>query len=270
MENSIARKKNLCKVISLANQKGGVAKSFSTANLAVGLVNAGKKVLVIDNDPQGHASRCLGVKKADKSIYDIMAKLVKEAEIQPSDCMDCIVTTEEGVDLLPANVKYAMMELEMSSAMSREHLLKEFVVMQRPFYDYILIDCPLNLGLFVLNALTASDSVLIPVKLEDLSIDGLQQLIQTIGMAKRRLNYDLEIEGILFTIVEPNTVLAKNSMETIKEAYGEHVYIYDCIIPKSVKAAECPGSGMSIYKYDPKGKVAQAYEVLTREVLSNE
>ena len=111
--------------------------------------------------------------------------------------------------------------------------------------------------------------VLILVKLEDLSIDGLQQLIQTIGMAKRRLNYNLEIEGILFTIVEANTVLAKNSMEAIRDAYGEHVYIYDSIIPKSIKAAECPGSGMSIYRYDPKGKVAQAYEVLTREVLSN-
>lgn len=260
---------NSCKVIALANQKGGVAKSFTTASLAVGLANAGKKVLVIDNDPQGHASRCLGVKKPEKSIYDIMKKLVKEAELEPADCMECIVSTEEGVDLLPANVKYAMMELEMSSAMSREHLLNEFVVMQRPFYDFILIDCPPNLGLFVLNALTAADSVLIPVKLEDLSIDGLQQLIQTIGMAKRRLNYNLEIEGILFTIVEANTVLAKNSMEAIRDAYGEHVYIYDSIIPKSIKAAECPGSGMSIYRYDPKGKVAQAYEVLTREVLSN-
>lgn len=256
-----------CKVIALANQKGGVAKSFTTASLAVGLVNAGKRVLVIDNDPQGHASRCLGVKKAEKTIYDIMEKLIKGEDLEPSFCIDCIYTTEEGVDLLPSNVKYAMMELELSSAMSREHLLNEFVVMQRPFYDFILIDCPPNLGLFVLNALTSADSVMIPVKLEDLSIDGLQQLIQTIGMAKRRLNYNLEIEGILFTIVEANTLLAKSSMEAIKDAYSEHVYIYDCIIPKSVKAAECPGSGMSIFKYDPKGKVATAYEQLTKEVL---
>lgn len=267
MNNSFA-KNNLCKVIALANQKGGVAKSFTTASLAVGLVNQGKRVLVIDNDPQGHASRCLGVKKPEKTIYDIMAKLIKGEDLEAADCIDCIVTTDEGVDLLPANVKYAMMELELSSAMSREHLLKEFVIMQRPFYDFILIDCPPNLGLFVLNALTAADSVLIPVKLEDLSVDGLQQLIQTIGMARRRLNYDLGIEGILFTIVEPNTVLAKTSMEAIKEAYGEKVHIYDCIIPKSVKAAECPGSGMSIFKYDPKGKVAAAYETLTKEVLS--
>ena len=267
MRENIA--KNLCKVIALANQKGGVAKSFTTASLAVGLVNSGNRVLVIDNDPQGHASRCLGVRKPEKTIYDIMEKLVKGEEITPNDCMECIVTTDEGVDLLPANVKYAMMELEMSSAMSREHLLNEFVVMQRPFYDFILIDCPPNVGLFVLNALTASDSVLIPVKLEDVSLDGLQQLIQTIGMAKRRLNYNLEIEGILFTIVETNTVLARNSIEAIREAYGEHVHIYDFVIPKSVKAAECPGSGTSIYKYDPNGKVAKAYEVLTKEVLSN-
>ena len=157
MRENIA--KNLCKVIALANQKGGVAKSFTTASLAVGLVNSGNRVLVIDNDPQGHASRCLGVRKPEKTIYDIMEKLVKGEEITPNDCMECIVTTDEGVDLLPANVKYAMMELEMSSAMSREHLLNEFVVMQRPFYDFILIDCPPNVGLFVLNALTASDSV---------------------------------------------------------------------------------------------------------------
>ena len=255
-----------CQVISLANQKGGVAKSFTTANLAVGLVNKGKKVLVIDNDPQGHASRCLGVRKPEISIYDIMGKLVRGEDIEPGEG---IVKTAEGVDLLPANVKYAMMELELSSAMSREHLLKEFVVMERPFYDYILIDCPPNLGLFVINALTASDSVLIPVKLEDLSIDGLQQLIQTIGMARRRLNSDLFINGILFTIVEQNTVLAKTSMEAIKDAYGEHVHIFDCIIPKSTKAAECPGSGVSIFKYDPKGKVAAAYETLTKEVIVN-
>ena len=112
-----------CKVIALANQKGGVAKNFTTASLAVGLVNAGKRVLVIDNDPQGHASRCLGVKKAEKTIYDVMEKLIKGEDLEPSFCIDCIRTTEEGVDLLPSNVKYAMMELELSSAMSREHLL---------------------------------------------------------------------------------------------------------------------------------------------------
>lgn len=262
--NNIA---NTCKVIALANQKGGVAKSFTTASLAVGLANAGKRVLVIDNDPQGHASRCLGVKKPDKTIYDVMEKLVSGEDLEPEYCIDCICKTEEGVALLPANVKYAMMELELFSAMSREHLLNEFVIMQRAFYDFILIDCPPNLGLFVINALTAADSVIIPVKMEDLCIDGLQQLIQTIGMARRRLNYNLEIEGILFTVVEANTVLAKNSMKEIGDAYSKHVNIYDCVIPKSIKAAECPGSGKSIFKYDPRGTVAKAYKQLTKEVL---
>ena len=122
------------------------------------------KSLVIDNDPQGHASRCLGVRKPEKTIYDIMEKLVKGEEITPNDCMECIVTTDEGVDLLPANVKYAMMELEMSSAMSREHLLNEFVVMQRPFYDFILIDCPPNVGLFVLNCIFRETCATVPME----------------------------------------------------------------------------------------------------------
>ena len=262
----VAKRAGKCKVIALANQKGGVAKSFTTASLAVGLVNLGCKVLVIDNDPQGHASRCLGVKKAEITINNIMKKLIAGEEIKEGEG---IVETEEGVSLLPSNVEYAMIEFEISSAMSREHLLKEYVDKERAHFDFILIDCPPNMGVFVLNALTAADSVLIPVKLEELSINGLQQLIQTIGMAKRRLNPDLLFEGILYTIVEPNTVLAKNSMEAINKAYGKNIPIFDCIIPKSIKAAECPSSGMSIFKYDPKGKVALAYKALSKEVYAN-
>lgn len=257
----------MCRVIAVTNQKGGVGKSFTTASLAAGLVRQGKKVLVIDNDPQGHASRCLGIKKPEKTIANIFSKLIDGDELTSVECMECIVTTSEGVDLVPADVSYAVVELELTNAMSREHLLKEFVAQQRSFYDFILIDCPPNLGLLVLNALSAADSVLIPVKLEDLSVDGLQQLIQTIGIAKRRLNTELSIEGILFTIVEPNTLLARSSMESIKNAYGGHVHIFDCIIPKATKAAECPGSGKSIFSYDPHGKVSKAYEQLAREIL---
>ena len=262
----VAMSANGCKVIALANQKGGVAKSFTTASLAAGLVRKGKKVLVIDNDPQGHASRCLGIKKADITINDIMKKLIVGEEIKEGEG---IIKTSEGVDLLPSNVEYAILEFEISSAMSREHLLKEYVDMERAYYDFILIDCPPNMGVFVLNALTAADTVLIPVKLEELSINGLQQLISTIGMARRRLNPSLAFEGILYTIVEPNTVLAKSSMKAINEAYGKNIHIYDCVIPKSVKAAECPSSGMSIFKYDPNGKVALAYESLSKEVIAN-
>lgn len=262
----IAKSARKCKVIALANQKGGVAKSFTTASLAVGLANQGCKVLVIDNDPQGHASRCLGIRKAEITINNIMKKLIAGEEIKEGEG---IISTIEGVDLLPSNVEYAILEFEISSAMSREHLLKEFVDIEREYYDFILIDCPPNMGVFVLNALTASDSVLIPVKLEELSINGLQQLIQTIGMAKRRLNPDLVFEGILYTIVEPNTILAKNSMDAINKAYGKNIPIFKCIIPKSIKAAECPSTGMSIFKYDPKGKVAIAYEALSKEVFAN-
>lgn len=253
-----------CKVIALTNQKGGVAKSFTTANLAVGLVQEGKRVLVIDNDPQGHASRCLGVKTADITIADVMEKIIKGEQLYAGYG---IVSTSEGVDLLSADVNYAMLEFSLISVMSREKVLEKYVQMEREFYDYILIDCPPNLGIFVLNALNAADTAMIPVKLEDLSIDGLQQLIQTIGMAKRHLNPTLTISGILFTIVEPRTVLAKQSMSAIRDAYGSRVKIYDSIIPKSVKAAECPASGISIFKYDPDGSVALAYKSLTREVI---
>ncbi|MCQ2493388.1 MAG: AAA family ATPase [Lachnospiraceae bacterium] len=197
MRNGIA---NNCKVIALTNQKGGVAKSFTTASLAVGLVQEGKRVLVIDNDPQGHASRCLGIKNPELTIADVMDRLIKGEQLQAGYG---IITTEEGVDLLPANVNYAMLEFSLISVMSREKILEEFVQLEREFYDYILIDCPPNLGIFVLNALNAADYAMIPVKLEDLSIDGLQQLIQTIGMARRHLNPSLEICGILFTVVEP-------------------------------------------------------------------
>ncbi|MDO4478964.1 MAG: AAA family ATPase [Lachnospiraceae bacterium] len=148
MRENIA--KNLCKVIALANQKGGVAKSFTTASLAVGLVNSGNRVLVIDNDPQGHASRCLGVRKPEKTIYDIMEKLVKGEEITPNDCMECIVTTDEGVDLLPANVKYAMMELEMSSANGKDYpyeLVKsQFLKLKKEHVEYVANSMKTNLG----------------------------------------------------------------------------------------------------------------------------
>lgn len=256
-----------CKVISLANQKGGVSKSFSTASIAVGLADQGKKVLVIDNDPQGHASKCLGVKKQQmlsSTIYSIMKKIINGEEIEEKEG---IIETAEGVFLLPANVSYAGMELELVSSMSREHIMQEYVDSQREYFDYILIDCPPNLGLLVLNALTASDSVLIPVMTEDLSIDGLQQLIQTIGVVKRRLNTSLNIEGILFTRVDERTKLAREAMQIIRNAYQNKVHIFDTFIPQSVKAAECPASGLSIYKYDPKGKVARAYRSITSEVM---
>lgn len=254
----------MSKVIAIVNQKGGVAKSFTTANLAVGLVREGKKVLVIDDDPQGHASRCLGVKEADITIYDIMGKLLRGEQIKSGEG---VIKTGEGVDLLPSNVRYAMMELELSCAMSREHLLSEFVEMERVDYDYILIDCPPNLGLFVLNALTAADSVLVPVKLEDLCLDGLQQLIQTVGMVKRRLNSRLEFAGILYTIVETKLSQSKDAMRDIKDTYGEYIKILDSYIPKTAKASECPKHGMSIFAYDPKGKTAKAYLELTKEVM---
>lgn len=254
-----------CRVIALANQKGGVAKSCVTANLAAGLVKEGNRVLVIDNDPQGHASKCLGVSNTEITIAEIMNRIINDVELTPGTG---IVTSVEGVDVLTADVRYAALDMEMNSAMSREHLLKEYIIMERPFYDYILIDCPPNLGIFVLNALTAADSVIIPVKTEELSLDGLQQLIRTIGMVKRRLNYDLEIEGNLFTMVDRTTNLSKNAMQLVRSAYDEHVRIFDAVIPQCVKAAECPAKGVSLFTYAPKSIAAEGYTNLVREVLS--
>ena len=260
----------MAKVIAIGNNKGGIGKTTTATNLATGLARKGKRVLAIDNDPQGHLSKSLGVESPASLEYtldDVMKNLVNDIDIEPGDG---IIKTAEGVDLMPTNLKYSGMELVLFSAMNREQILKDYVTMMRPFYDYIIIDCQPTLGLLTVNAFTAADSILIPVTPEALPVDGLQQLFQTIGMIKKKLNPGLEIEGILFTIVDNRTRDAREVMQAVREAFENNVHFYEKVIPASVRAKECPATGYSIFEYDPKGTVANGYASLVEEVLENE
>ncbi len=260
----------MCKVKCICNQKGGVAKTTSTLHLGIGLAREGKKVLLIDADPQGSLTSSLGYVEPDElktTIATIMMDIINENEINPEEG---ILHHQENVDLLPANIELSAMEIALGNAMSREVILKEYIEMVRDSYDYILIDCMPSLGIMTINALAASDSVVIPVLCAYLPVKGLQQLIRTITMVKRRLNRKLIIEGILLTMVDFRTNYAKEIYGRIGDDYGEQIRIFETCIPVSVKTAEASAQGISVYKHCPKNKVAIAYQNLTKEVLNYE
>ena len=258
----------MCKVIAVANQKGGVGKTAVTSNLGVGLAMNDKKVLVIDADPQSNLTSSLGIDNADEienTLGSFIEREINEKAIDPSEY---ILHNEEGVDIMPCNIKLAGMDYMIMNALSREHLLDAFVSQVRDLYDYILIDCSPSLNLVTINVLTAVDSVIIPVEASYLSMAGLQQLLGSIGSTKRKLNRKLEVEGIVINKVNNHTNHEKDIIEKLREAYGSQIKVFDVMIPESVRAKECTAYGISIYKHDPKGKVAKAFEELTREVLA--
>lgn len=247
------------KVISVANQKGGVGKTTTTVNLATLLAKKGKKVLLIDTDPQGNATSGLGVtKELENSVYDILVgETTFDETVQE--------TAVKNLKVCPSNISLAGAEVELVSMMSREQRLKSKLDEVKEQYDYILIDCPPSLGLITLNAFTASDSVLIPVQCEYFALEGLGQLLNTVNLVKKHLNKNLEIEGALLTMYDARTNLSNQVVKEVKKYFEDKVY--KTVIPRNVRLSEAPSYGMPISIYDPKSKGAKAYEKFTKELL---
>lgn len=260
----------MCKVIAIANQKGGVGKTTTTSNLGIGLAKQGKRVLLIDADAQGSLTASLGGQEPDRleiTLATIMLNIINDEEESPEYG---ILKHEEGIDFMPGNIELSGLETSLVNVMSRETVLRTYIEQQKDRYDYILIDCMPSLGMITINAFACADSILIPVQAAYLPVKGLEQLIKTIGKVKRQINPKLEIEGILLTMVDNRTNYAKDISILLIENYGSRVKIFKESIPMSVRAAEISAEGVSIYQHDPNGKVASAYQSLTEEVLGNE
>jgi len=258
---------NKATVLCCGNQKGGVGKTFTTENLGVGLAQEGKKVLLVDMDPQASLTISLGHPRPDElpvTISDMMQKVIMDEEIQPQEG---ILTHPEGVDLMPASISLSGLEVSLVNAMSRESILKQYLEPLKKEYDFIILDCMPSLGMLTVNALAASDQLIVPVQAQYLSAKGLEQLLQTVNKVKRQINPKLRIEGILLTMVDARTNNAKEIAGLIRETYGSRLKVFDVEIPRSVRAAEISAEGKSIFAHDPGGKVAAAYKELTKEVI---
>ena len=245
-------------IIAIANQKGGVGKTTTCANLGIGLAQAGKKVLLIDGDPQGSLTISLGHPQPDKLPFTL------------SDAMGRILMDPEGVDLMPADIQLSGMEVSLVNAMSRETILRQYLDTLKGQYSHILIDCQPSLGMLTVNALAAANRVIIPVQAEYLPAKGLEQLLQTVNKVKRQINPKLQIDGILLTMVDNRTNFAKEIAALLRETYGSKIKVFGTEIPHSVRAKEISAEGKSIFAHDPNGKVAEGYKNLTKEVIKLE
>lgn len=260
----------MCRVIAVSNQKGGVGKTVSCVNLGIGLAQEGKKVLLIDADPQGSLTISLGYEEPDEMEYSLATLMLNVVNDEKLNMEKTILHHGEGVDLIPANIELSAIEVSLVNAMSRELILRSLVDKLREFYDFILIDCMPSLGMMTINALAAADSVVIPSQPSFLSAKGLDLLLRSISKVKRSINPDLKIDGILLTMVDGRTNNAREIIESLRSTVGRSIRIFDTEIPHSVRAAECSVTGESIFAHDRNGKVAEAYEKLTKEVTELE
>ena len=238
-------------VIAVVNQKGGTAKTTTVENLGIGLAREGKKVLLVDTDPQGSLTISLGYPRPDEleiTLFDLLNKTINEDSVTAGEG---ILHQAEGIDLIPANISLAGLEVALVNTMNRERILKQFLEPVKGNYDYVLLEA------------------LVPVQANYLSAKGLEQLLQTINKVKRQINPKLRIEGILLTMVDGRTNYGREISSLIRDTYGGHIKIFNSEIPRSVRAAEISAEGKSIFLHDPKGKVAEAYQNLTKEVMTN-
>ncbi len=303
-----------CKIIALANQKGGTAKTTTTLNLGIGLAHQGRKVLLADADPQGDLTTALGWTDADNLPITLDTQMKKILQDEPfvynegilhhndadpqgdlttalgwtdADNLPITLDTQmkkilqdepfvynegilhhkEGVDIIPTNIELSGMEMSLVNAMSREQTLKLYLSDLKKDYDYILIDCMPSLGMLTINALAAADSVIVTVQAHYLPLKGMTQLMKTIGKVQRQLNPNLKIDGVLLTLADMRTKLARTTEDSLRENYGKHIRIFKTVIPVAITAAESSAAGQSIYEYDKNGTVAKAYAEFTREVI---
>ena len=258
------------RVIAIGNNKGGVAKTTTAVNLAKGLVDKGKKVLLIDADPQGNATAAVGYDEPDtieETLADVMVMEIKDEDINYSEY--AILHNIGGFDVLPGNIELSELEAVLVNVMDRERVMSRYIEKVRHLYDFIIIDCAPSLGTITTNAFVAADSVLIPVQASYMPVKGLEQLVVHITRIKKRINYSLDIEGILITMVDSRSNFSKEIVELVNRSYGQRVKVFKEFIPRSVRAEESIAEGISIFEYDPKGKVAMAYSSLTEEVIEN-